>query len=363
MEQKNCPDPRNCSKIHYFGKCPYKHQPCNRGTACSYVKQNNCQFYHPEEDYPQYQTKRASIARKEKRKSIITPLKIVRRTSTTQITSKASKAFAEMAALKQEKPSVQSNSLSKPIQIRENNMIIQPPVRIVQCTPLKATPISSTQKTAEIGVPKYHNEISKNNHTAVALGVPKSKLNEPKIPNYITIIREQEVYIRDLETRIQNAERAVEFNREQALELESSKGKFFTCWSRAVRTLELIRESGAFLDESIAKVIDIHSAALRRHETCSLYAPGLAHLNRSVQKTGYSLKNRVEDQTCFRQKRDPFVQQHGWGRSLGYHHNSVFTHDLGFGFFEDDQDLGENSTIDDSSINFVTEKMLSSLEL
>jgi len=357
MEPKNCPDPRNCSKIHYFGKCPYKHQPCNRGTACSYVNQNNCQFYHPEEDYPQYKAKKAAIAKKEKRKSIITPLKIVSRPSrpsTTQLASIATKAFAEMAALQKDKPMAQQSSHSKSSSLSKSTKIIQPPVRIIQCSPLKGTPTSPIQQTTRgVGV----------NHQTGAWSSPKSKLNEPKIPNYITKIKEQELYMRDLEARIQTAERTVEFNRERAAELESSKERFFTCWSRAVKTLELIRESGALVDESIAEVVDIHSAALRRHENCSIYAPGLADLNPRVQSSSYFLHNRVEDRRFSRLESDTVLQQRGGKRSIGYYQNSIFTHEPGSGFFEDDQLLGENRTVDNNLTEFVTEDMLSSLEL
>jgi hypothetical protein len=208
MEQKNCPDPRNCTKIHYFGKCPYKHQACNRGTACSYVRQNNCQFYHPEEDYPQYKDKKAAMAKKEKRKSLITPLKIIKKpssVSTLQHVSTASKPFAEMAALQKEKQSVHSIS-NKPSPSRSNK-IIQPPVRIVKCSPLKSTASSPMQRTSVREVSKYHNELSTNNHTVGAWGGQVSKLNQPKISNYITKIKEQEAYIRELEDRIQTAER------------------------------------------------------------------------------------------------------------------------------------------------------------
>jgi len=362
MEPKNCPDPRNCTKIHYFGRCPYKHQPCNRGTACSYVNQNNCQFYHPEEDYPQYKAKKAAMAKKEKRKSIITPLKIVTRQtkpSATQLASMASKAFAEMAALQKDKPSAHSSTVSSPSPLSKNSKIIQPPVRIVQCSPLKEIPIPRIQKKAERGLGGYHNELSVNSHSTRVSGGPISKLNEPKIPKYITKIKEQEAYMRELEDRIQNAERTAEFNRKRASELESSKQKFFTCWSRAVKTLELIRESGALLDDSLAQVIDIHSATLRRHESGSIYAPGLADLNPSVQKTSYRLHNGIDDRFS-RQGEDTFFQKRGWGRSIGYHENSIFSNEPGAGVSEDDQD---DRNVDDNFVNFVAEDMLSSLEL
>jgi hypothetical protein len=210
---------------------------------------------------------------------------------------------------------------------------------------------------------KFADEVSKNNNLVEAGGALIPKLNEPKIPNYITKMKGQEFCIRNLEERIQNAERTIEFNRERAAEMESSKEKFFTSWSRAVKTLELIRQSGAILDTSISEVIDIHRAALRKHGNSSIYAPGLANLNPNVQKTSYFLHNRSEDQTWLGKERGTFLQQRGWGRNQGYYHNSVFSNGRSSSFFDNEQDLGENSTGEDNSVHFVVEDMLSSLEL
>jgi len=290
MVPKNCPDPRNCSKIHYFGRCPYKHQACSRGTACSYVNQNNCQFYHPEGDYPQYQAKKAAISKNEKQKSRTVHLKIVprpTRSSVEQTPFVASKAYAVMAGLEKKKTTTPS-TLITPSPPSKNNKLIQPPVRIVQSSPPKEVPIPPIQK-----------KVTK------TLG---EKLNKPRIPDSITRINEQQVLIRGLESRIRKTWRTVEYNRERAAALESSTQRFFSWWSRAVRTLELIRESGVLLDENIAKVIDNQSAALRRHDKGCIYVPGLADLNPIVRKTSHLQHYGFEDHSPFNQERDRFFQ-------------------------------------------------------
>jgi len=334
MEQKNCPDPRNCSKIHYFGKCPYKHQPCNRGTACPYVNQNNCQFYHPEEDYPQYKNKKTTKLKKEKRKSIITTLKIVTKPSATQLASMASKAFAEMAAL----PTSQPN---------KSNKIIQPIVKVVQQNQKQAAPAQKLpEKRRVMGSSPMLREKSGQ--------IVKS--NEPKIPNYITIkMKEQEMYIRDLERRIETTERTAEIDRGRAAEMESTKQKFFDSWSRAVKTLERIRESKTFLDESVARAIDHHSAALRRHEGFTIYAPGLADLNPSVKKLEYlSHKGR-------RFPEEELFPHGGWDNfGVSENSNSMFIHEPGLAY--SDKVHRKTRTVD-NLLQYVASDMWSTLEL
>jgi len=362
MEIKNCPDPRNCSKIHYFGKCPYNHQPCNRGTACPYVNQNNCQFYHPEEDYPQYKAKKAAKAKTEKRRSVITHLKIVTKPSATRLASMASKAFAEMAALKKYTPKAQLDSFSKPSVLSRSNNVAQSQVKIVQSKPLQQVAPAPMQKTNVREVRRYIPKTSVSNQVA-ASDVPKAILNEHKIPSYVTKIKEQEVYIRDLEGRIRATERTVEFNRGRAAEMESSKQKFFTCWSRAVKTLETIQESGALLDESIDRVINVHSASLRRHENSSNCAPDLFDQNANIQRQRYLQPKQVEDHPVSRQDMDIFLPQRVDSKSSAYDQSSMFFHEPGSGFADHDQVNSRNRNEDNNLMHFVVEDMLSCLEL
>jgi len=313
MEQKNCPDPRNCSKIHYFGKCPYKHQPCNRGTSCPYVTQNNCQFYHPEEDYPQYKPKKGGgKAKKEKRKPAITPVKIVK-PSATQLASMASKAFAEMAALQKDKPA-QSTTQPNMSVITKNSsankttaQVQQGGMKIVHPNPLKEKPVAAPAQAAAMrrGEKQHHGEIPIIAHLAKPWGKAKLesgtmvKAHEPeRIPEYITSkIKKQEEYIRDLEDRIRAAEKNVELHRRRGEEIEDQKRRFFTCWSRAVKTLEVIRKSGVFLDDMIIRTIEYHSLALRNEENSSIYASNNNPVAQKPEATStmYFSPSRLED--------------------------------------------------------------------
>jgi len=326
------------------------------------VSQNNCQFYHPEEDYPQYKAKKAAMTKKEKQNSKIIPLKIVTRQIRPSVkhNTVASKAYAGMAGLQIKKKAV-SSKFSTPNPLSKSNKIIQPPVKTVQCSPHKEVPTPLIRHKVARGLDEDHYE-SVNNHAGLS-GGQVTRVNEPSLHNYITKINEQKVFMRDLQGRIRKAERTIEFNRERAAELKSSKQRFFSSWSRAVRTLELIRESGTLLDENIVKVIDIHSAALRRHDNCSIYAPGLADLNPSLRKTSYFQHMGVEEHSSFCPVRDTFFHHQRSSRTIGYEQNSMFSHEPGSCFFEDDQDLVENSAVDDSFENFVAENMFSSLEL
>jgi len=269
MEQKNCPDPRNCSKIHYFGKCPYKHQPCNRGTSCPYVTQNNCQFYHPEEDYPQYKPQKGSgKTKKEKRKPAITPVKIT--PSATQLATMASKAFAEMAALQKDKPP-SSTSQSNVSVINKSISTISKTMSQQQQVGTQAK--ASMRPAGDIGEVPIISHLTNpwGKAAKVEPEVTVEKSDDPeRIPEYITTkIKKQEVYIRDLEDRIRAAETNVELHRRRAEEFESEKLRFFTCWSRAVKTLEVIRESGVYLGEGITRTIEYHSVALRKEQYAS----------------------------------------------------------------------------------------------
>jgi len=294
MEQKNCPDPRNCTKIHYFGKCPYKHQPCNRGTSCPYVTQNNCQFYHPEEDYPQYKLKGSGKTKKEGRKPAITPVKI-KMPSATQLATMASKAFAEMAALQKDKPP-SSTSQSIVSAVNKNSSTSSTTSQQQQV----GNQAKKSMRTGEVGevpiISHLTNPWGKTAKLEPELSVEKSHKPE-RIPEYITTeIKKQEAYIRDLEDRILSAENNVELHRRRAEEFESEKLRFFTWWSRAVKVLEVIRESGIFLGEGITRTIQYHTVALRNEKN---YASGessqVGQKPEITSASTYFSPNRLED--------------------------------------------------------------------
>jgi len=338
MEQKNCPDPRNCTKIHYFGKCPYKHQPCNRGTSCPYVTQNNCQFYHPEEDYPQYRLKGSGKTKKQKRKPAITPVKITM-PSATQLATMASKAFAEMAALQKDKPPSSSSqsivsAINKGSSTSSNTMSQQQQSGNQAKTPMR---------TGEVGevpiISHLTNPWGKAAKSELDLSVEKPEEPE-RIPEYITTeIKKQKVYIRDLEDRIRIAENNVELHRRRAEEFQSEKVRFFTWWSRAVKVLEAIRESGILLGEGILRTIEYHTVALRNEQN---YASGeTAQGVQKPEKTSastYFSSNRIEDR-CLRH--GSYQQQDSYQRpgevvnmlgQIGYAHvEGVSRHSVGSG--------------------------------
>jgi len=338
MEQKNCPDPRNCSKIHYFGKCPYKHQPCNRGTSCPYVTQNNCQFYHPEEDYPQYKPKGSGKTKKEKRKPAITPVKITM-PSATQLATMASKAFAEMAALQKDKPP-SSTSQSNVSAINKNSSTNSKTTSQQHQVSNQAKPSMRPGDIAEVPIISHlTNPWGKAAKVEPEMTVEKPEESE-RIPEYITAeIKKQEVYIRDLEDRIRAAENNVELHRRRAEEFEGEKLRFFTWWSRAVKVLEVIRESGIFLGEGITRTIEYHTVALRNEQN---YASGESA--QGVQKpettstSTYFSPNRLEDRGV---RHGSYQQQDSYQRpregvntlgQIGYAHpEGISSHSSGRG--------------------------------
>lgn len=287
MEQKNCPDPRNCVKIHYFGKCPYKHQPCNRGTSCSYVTQNNCQFYHPEEDYPQCKPKKTAF-KKEKKKPSMTPVKIVKQPTAAQLASIASKTFAEMSALqKDRKPPVQIGGDSE---------------------------VSKEELTSTIPAKK-----------AKLTGETILQLNDPSKLEYLKgKMKEQEEYIRDLEARIQTAKENAELHRRRAQGMESDGRKFYTCWTRAVKTLERIKDTATFLDERLSRAIDYESAALRSYGSGGPIGEIKKNYGQKHQENTFFSLNQIEErslQYSYQQQESSCIPKQESSipeRSLGY---------------------------------------------
>jgi len=287
MEQKNCPDPRNCVKIHFFGKCPYKHQPCNRGTSCSYVTQNNCQFYHPEEDYPQCKPKKTAF-KKEKKKPSMTPVKIVKKPTAAQLASIASKTFAEMSALQKDR---------------------KPPVKIGADPKVSKEELTSTKPA----------------NKAKSTGELIRKTNDPSKLDYLKgKMKEQEEYIRDLEARILTAKENAELHRRRAQGMESDGRKFYTCWSRAVKTLERIKDTATFLDERLSRAIEYESASLRSCGSSGPIGEIKKNYGQKHQENTFFSLNPIEErskQYSYQQQelncipwQDPGVPE----RSLGY---------------------------------------------
>jgi len=102
---------------------------------------------------------------------------------------------------------------------------------------------------------------------------------DPRISDYMTRIKEQEGYLKLLRQRVDDAERLAQIERGRAEETQHDAQKFLTSWSRAVKTLELIRESGIYLDDRLERAIRSHCAALQSHEKSSIYAPKQGDLN------------------------------------------------------------------------------------
>jgi len=102
---------------------------------------------------------------------------------------------------------------------------------------------------------------------------------DPRISDYMARIKQQEGYLKLLRQRVDDAERLAQVERRRAEEMQHDAQKFLTCWSRAVKTLELIRESGIYLDDRLERAIRSHSAALQSHEKSSIYAPRHGDLN------------------------------------------------------------------------------------
>jgi len=286
MEQKNCPDPRNCVKIHFFGKCPYKHQACNRGKSCSYVTQNNCQFYHPEEDYPQYKSNKTAF-KKEKRKPSMTPVKIVKKPSAAQLASIASKTFAEMSALQKDR---------------------KPPVNIggdPKVSNEELTPTVPAKKAESIG-------------KLIQIHDP-SKLDCLKVK-----MKEQEEYIKDLEARIQTAKENAELQRRRAQGMESDGRKFYTCWSRAVKTLERIKDTASFLDERLSRAIDYESASFSSYGSSGPIGEIKKNYGHKHQENQFFSLNPIEErskQYSYQQQELNCIPQQDASvseRSLGY---------------------------------------------
>jgi len=153
--------------------------------------------------------------------------------------------------------------------------------------------------------------------------VTVEKSDDPeRIPEYITTkIKKQEVYIRDLEDRIRAAETNVELHRRRAEEFESEKLRFFTCWSRAVKTLEVIRESGIFLGEGITRTIEYHSVALRKEQYGSGESAQVVQKPETTSTSTYFTPNRLEDRGgrlgSYQQQPEPYQRPREGVNALG----------------------------------------------
>jgi len=294
MEQKNCPDPRNCTDIHYFGRCPYQHQACNRGPSCLYVKQNNCQFYHPEEDYPQYKPKKATTMKPVQIKLI-------------QKHSGGSAPPSDWSSLKKSRKTF----ARAPVEIIKSKILKVPPPQPRSNKLCLAVGRSSKQAMKEEEKTKRNTVLTGLKKPLFALGEEViSYLDQPdtvrtimkstdhRMPEHIaTKITEQETCIRLLKERADAAEEMAKIHRGRAEEIQQDAQKFLNCWSRAVKTLEIIRDSKIHLDERLKRAINNHCVALRSHETSSIYSSKFIELNSSRRslESGYFSPNREAD--------------------------------------------------------------------
>jgi len=112
-----------------------------------------------------------------------------------------------------------------------------------------------------------------------------SNSTDTRMSEYMTRIKEQEGYLKLLRQRVDDAEGMAQIERGRAEEMQHDAQKFLTCWSRAVKTLEMIRESGIYLDDRLARAIRSHSAALQSHEKSSIYAPKQGGLNTTTRSS------------------------------------------------------------------------------
>jgi len=290
MEQKNCPDPRNCSNIHYFGKCPYQHQACNRGHSCLYVKQNNCQFYHPEEDYPQYKPKKVTTMK---------PVQI----KLTQKNTGGGVAPSDWSSLKKSGKIV----ARAPVEIKQTKILkVRPPQprNNGQCLAVGRSP---QQAVKEEEKPKRNNVLTASKKPFALreevisyldqsdTGRTFMKSTDLRMPEYMTTkIMEQEKHISSLKQRAESAEKTAQIHRGRAEEMQQDAQKFLNCWSRAVKTLEMIRESKIHLDERLKRAINNHCVALRSHETSSIYSSKSIELNSSSRslESGFFYPNQ-----------------------------------------------------------------------
>jgi len=293
MEQKNCPDPRNCSKIHYFGRCPYQHQACNRGHSCLYVKQNNCQFYHPEEDYPQYKPKKSTTMKPVQIKLI-------------QKNSGGGLAPSDWSSLKKSGKTVTRPPVEK---VKTKILEVRPPQPRNNglCLAVGRSPQQPVKKEAK----------TKGNNVLTVWKKPLFALREEVVSyldesdtgriimnsadlrmpdNMTTKIMEQEKYIRLLKQRAEAAEETAQIHRGKAEEMQQDAQKFLNFWSRAVETLDMIRESKIHLDERLKRAINNHCVALRSHKTSSIYSSKSIELNSSSRslESGFFFPNRED---------------------------------------------------------------------
>jgi len=282
MEQTNCPDPRNCSNIHYFGRCPYQHQACNRGHSCPYVKQNNCQFYHPEEDYPQYKPKKTVTMK---------PVQIKLSGGGGPVPP------SEWSSLKNSGRNIAKKA---PVEIIQTSTLSVPPppprigAHSYSASASPHRPIKEEDKNTKQNhvLAMHKNTESEVRGDAVPsteqqeTDVAASRSTDLRMSDYITTkLKEQEEYLKVLRQRVEAAEGMAQMHRGRAEEMQNDAQKFLTCWSRAVKTLEMIRESGIYLDERLERAISCHCVALRSHEKSSIYAPKLSEFNSTLRSS------------------------------------------------------------------------------
>jgi len=113
-----------------------------------------------------------------------------------------------------------------------------------------------------------------------------SRSADLRMSDYITTkLKEQEDYLKMLRQRVEAAEGMAQMHRGRADEMQHDAQKFLTCWSRAVKTLEMIRETGIYLDRRLERAISSHCDALRSHEKGSIYAPKLSEFNSTMRSS------------------------------------------------------------------------------
>jgi len=261
--------------------------------------------------------------KKEKRKPAITPVKITM-PSATQLATMASKAFAEMAALQKDKPPSATSQSNVSVINKNSSANNKTPSQQQQL----GSQVKASMRSGEVGEVPIISHLTNpwGKAAKVEPEVPVDKSDEPeRIPEYITTkIKKQEVYIRDLEDRIRAAEKNVELQRRRAEEFESEKLRFFTWWSRAVKTLEVIRESGIYLGEGITRTIEYHTVALRNEQnyaSCENTQSG--QKPETTSTSTYFSPNRLEDRggrlPSYQQQADSYQRPREGVNALGHH--------------------------------------------
>jgi len=281
MEQNYCPDPRNCANIHYFGRCPYQHQACNRGPSCPYVKQNNCQFYHPEEDYPQYKAKNAVTMQPVHIKVVQKPLAGSVPPSEWNSLKKSDRNIAKRAA--SEVPPTIVAKVPPPPPLRDGGGLSyssrHSPKRTLEDHKKQKDVLDLTLQTQVVATVTREGTIPNSEWQGVHPGVD--------VGDYAAKIKEQGEMLRALKQRVASAEEKLQHERQRAEDMQNDAQRFLTCWSRAVATLEMIRERGIYLDERLERAISCHSVALKSHEKGSIYTPGSSDINSGTRSSSF----------------------------------------------------------------------------